>query len=138
VAAYNKYTGGVGSLLKAVNVATDTWKIALALTVNNTDLTFTAGTSDLATGGGYTAGGNTCAVTSANVTAGTLNLILASPATWTASAGGFTFRYAVLWDSTAGVPIGYWDYGSNVVMNGTNGDTFAVTLDGVKGVFTVI
>jgi hypothetical protein len=137
MATYNKYTSAIGPLLKAVNVGSDTYKIALALTVNPADTSFTAGTSDLATGAGYTAGGNACAVTSANVTSGVLNLILANPATWTASGAGFTFRYAILWNVTNSIPIGYWDYGSSVVMNGTNADTFSITLDAVNGVFSV-
>lgn len=137
MAAYAKYLPAVGPLTKAINVATDTWAIALALTVTNTDTSFVAGTTDLATGGGYTQGGKTVAVSSSTVTAGTLNLVLASPTTWTASGGGFTFRYVILVNSTNNIPVGYWDYGSNVVMNGTNADTFDVTLDAVNGVFTV-
>ena len=140
MASYNKYNVAVGPLLKAINVATDTWKIALAATVNAADATFTPGTTDLVTGGGYTQGGATVAVTSANVsgaTPGVLNLILAAPAAWTASAGGFTFRYVILWNSTNSIPVGYWDYGSSVVMSGTNGDTFTFTPDAANGVFSV-
>lgn len=136
MAAYTKYTAAVGPLLKVINVASDTYKIALAATVNAGDTSFTPGTSDLTTSGGYTAGGSACSVTSANVTAGVLNLVLANPATWTASGGGFTFRYAILWNVTQSIPLGYWDYGSNVVMNGTNADTFAITLDGTNGVLS--
>lgn len=136
MASYNKYPAAIGPLLKAGNLSSDTWKIALASTVNSADTSFTAGTSDLATSGGYTAGGNACSVTSANVTAGVLNMILGNPATWTASGGGFSFRYAILWNVTLGIPVGYWDYGSTVTMNGTNADTFAITLDGTNGVFS--
>ncbi|CAB4155521.1 hypothetical protein UFOVP671_12 [uncultured Caudovirales phage] len=137
MATYNKYLPAVGPLLKAITLATDTWKIALATTVTNTDTSFTPGTTDLATSGGYTAGGNSAAVTSSTVTSGTLNLVLADPATWTASGGGFTFRYVILWNATNSIPVGYWDYGSSVVMNGTNADTFTVSLDGTNGVFSV-
>lgn len=137
MAVYNKYTSGVGQMLEAMNSGTDAWKVALALTVNAADTTFTPGTSDLAAGNGYTAGGNACAVTSHAVAAGIYKIVLASPATWTASGAGFTFRYAILWDSTTSTPIGYWDYGSNVVMSGANGDTFTVTLDATNGVFQV-
>ena len=66
-------------------------------------------------------------------------LILAAPAspTWTASGGGFTFRYVILYNLSLTQCIGYWDYGTAVVMNGTNADTFTPTLDAVNGVFTV-
>ncbi len=47
------------------------------------------------------------------------------------------FQYAVLWDTTQAAPIGFWNYGSAVTLNGTNGDTFTVTLDGTNGVIQV-
>jgi hypothetical protein len=138
MATYNKYTAAVEPLLEAINCGSDTWKIALAATINAADTTFVAGTTDLATSGGYTAGGNTASVTSSAQSAGTFKLVLADPAVWTASGGGFTFRYVILYNSTNNVPVGYWDYGSNVVMSGTNADTFTVDLDASAGVFTVV
>ena len=137
MAAYVKYTAAVESLVEGANSGSDVWKVALASTVNIADTTFTAGTTDLATAGGYTAGGNTCTTTSSTQTAGAYKLVLANPATWTASGAGFTFRYAILYNSTTGVPFGYWDYGSSVTMNGTNSDTFTVNLDATNGVFSV-
>jgi hypothetical protein len=133
VATYNKYTAAIEPLLEGINSGSDTWKVALALTVNAADTTFTPGTTDLATGGGYTQGGGTAAVSSATQAGGTYKLVLTSPSVWTASGGGFTFRYVILWDSTTSTPVGYWDYGSSVVM--AAGDTFTVTLDGTNGVF---
>ena len=137
MAAYVKYTAAVEPLLENINSGSDAWKFALALTVNAADTTFTPGTTDLATGGGYTQGGNTGTVSSASQSAGTYKLVLNAPATWTASGGGFTFRYVILWDSTTSTPVAYWDNGSNIVMNGTNGDTFTFTPDGTNGVFQV-
>lgn len=137
MAAYTKYTAAVESLVEGSNSGTDVWKVALALTTNIADTTFVAGTTDLVTGAGYTQGGNACTTTTSAQAAGTYKLVLGNPATWTASGAGFTFRYAVLYNSTTGIPFGFWDYGSNVVMNGTNADTFTVTLDAVNGVFSV-
>lgn len=137
MATYTKYTAAVESLVEGSNSGTDAWKVALALTTNIADTTFVAGTTDLITGAGYTQGGNACTTTSSAQAAGTYKLVLGDPATWTASGAGFTFRYAVLYNSTTGIPFGFWDYGSNVVMNGTNADTFSVTLDATNGVFTV-
>lgn len=136
MAAFVKYTAAIEPLLEAINAGTAAWKIALAATVNAADVTFVAGTTDLVTGGGYTQGGNAATTTSSAQAAGAYKLILANPATWTASGGGFTFRYAILYDSTTSTPVGYWDNGTNVVMNGTNGDTFTVTLDAVNGVLS--
>ena len=132
-ATYNKYTAAIEPMLEGMNAGTDTWKVALAATINSADTTFVAGTTDLATSGGYTAGGNTAAVSTATQTGGTYKLVLTSPAVWTASGGGFTFRYAILWDSTTSTPVGYWDYGSSQVV--AAGETVTVTLDGTNGVF---
>ena len=133
MATYNKYTAAIEPLFEGINSGTDTWKIALAATVNSADTTFTSGTTDLATNGGYTAGGNTASVFSAGQTAGTFKLVLTSPSAWTASGGGFTFRYAILWNSTTSTPVAYWDYGSSQVVS--TGETVTVTLDGTNGVF---
>jgi hypothetical protein len=138
MASYTKYTAAVGPLLNAINSGSDSWKVALANTVNVADTTFTPGASDLATGNGYTQGGNAAAVSSATASAGTMKLILTSPTMWTASGGNIgPFRYAILWDTTTSQPIAYWDYGSSITLNGTNGDTFTATLDGTNGVFQV-
>jgi hypothetical protein len=131
--SYNKYTAAIEPLLEQINAGTDTWKIALSSTINAADTTFVAGTTDLATSGGYTAGGNTAAVSSASQAAGTFKLVLSSPSVWTATGGGFTFRYVILYNSTNNIPVGYWDYGSSQAV--ASGETVTVTLDGTNGVF---
>lgn len=141
MAAYVKYQSAINSLMEAINSGTDAWKIALSNTapVVATDTTMTAGTTDLATGNGYTAGGNACSVTSHAQSGGVYKLVLASPSTWTASVGNIgPFRYVLLYDSSASnALIAYWDYGSSITLNGTNGDTFQVTLDATNGTFQV-
>jgi hypothetical protein len=132
-ASYVKYTAAIEPLLEGINAGTDAWKIALASTVNVADTTFTPGTTDLATGGGYTAGGNAASTTTATQTSGTYKLVLASPSVWTGSGAGFTFRYAILWDSTTSTPVAYWDYGSSQAV--AAGETVTVTLDATNGVF---
>lgn len=137
MATFNKYTAGSEFLMEGINAGSDNWKIALASTVNAADTSFVAGTTDLSTGGGYTQGGNAATVSSATQSGGVYKLILNSPAQWVASGGGFSFRYVILYDATTNKPIGYWDYGSTVTMNGTNGDTFDVNLSGTNGVLQV-
>jgi len=138
MAAYVKYELGIEKMLEAGNAGTDTWQVILSNTAPNVAThTTAASATELSTGGGYTAGGNNAAVTTALSTAGVYKLVLADPATWTASAGGFTFRYVILYNLTLTQCIGYWDYGSSIVMNGTNGDTFTADLDQANGVFTV-
>lgn len=134
MAAYTKVTAGIEGLFEAVNAGSDQWAFALASSAPGS-ATFSAGTTDLATGGGYTQGGTNVATTSATQSGGTYSLVLAAPTTWTASGGGFTFRYVLLVNKTNNLVPGYWDNGSNIVMNGTNGDTFDFTPDAVNGVF---
>ena len=133
MAAYTALAGSREVLVEGINAGSDQWAFALASSVPGST-TFVSGTTDLATSGGYTAGGNNVSTTSSAEAAGTYKLVLATPATWTASGGGFSFRYVLLVDKTTNNVIGYWDYGSTVTMNGTNGDTFTFTPDGTNGV----
>lgn len=137
MAAYVKIAGSREALVESINAGTDQWAVALTNTLP-ASTAFTAGTTDLATGGGYTAGGNNVATTSSTESAGTYRLILVDPATWTAAGANIgPFRYAVLVDRTVNLMIGYWDYGSSITLNGTNGDTFTVDLDNVNGAITL-
>lgn len=135
MAVYNKYANGVDALVKAINAATDSFKICLTNTVTPaTDTVYSSG-YDLATGNGYTNGGNAATTSSSSTSGGVFKLILNSPATWTATGSVGPFRYAVLYDTTTTNLLGYWDFGSSITLN--NGDTFTVTLDGTNGVFQV-
>ena len=137
--AFNKYQSGVEALVEGINSGSDAWFVALTNTAPNAAThTTLADITDLATSGGYTAGGNAATTVSSAQSAGTYKLVLNSPATWTSSGVGFTYRYAVLYNSTSGnALVGWWDNGSSVTLNGANGDTFTITLDGANGVFTV-
>ena len=96
----------------------------------------TAGIDDLATSHGYTAGGNAASLVSASQSGGVYSLVLNSPAAWVSNTGNVgPFRYAVLWDATTGSPIGFWDYGTSITLDGVNGDSFEVLLGAT--VFTV-
>jgi len=140
MAVYVKYQIGTEVLAEAQNAGTDAWRIILSNTAPNVAThTTAASATELGTAGGYTAGGVVASITSSAQTAGVFKLTLAAPVspTWTASGGGFTFRYVILYNLTQTQCIGYWDYGSAVVMNGTNADTFTPTLDAALGTFTV-
>lgn len=129
MASYNKFTPAIENLFEGINAGTDSWVIKLATAVDQAAGTIT----EVANGNGYTTGGNAATTTSASQTGGTFKLVLDSPAVWTASGAGFTFRYAVLTDSTTGTNVGYWDYGSSQAV--AAGETVTVTLDGTNGVF---
>lgn len=128
-ASYNKFTPAIEGLFEGINAGSDSWAIKLATAVNQAAGTFT----EVANGNGYTTGGNAATVSSATQSGGTYKLVLNSPSVWTASGAGFTFQYAVLVDTTAGVNVGYWDYGTSQAV--AAGETVTVTLDGTNGVF---
>ena len=132
MATYSKFLPATEQMNEGMNAGTDTWKIVLATALANTDTTITA---EVANGNGYVTGGNTATVTTSTTTAGTFKLVLASPSVWTASGAGFTFRYAILYNSTTATPVGYWDYGSSQAVAAA--ETVTVTLDGTNGVYTV-
>lgn len=137
MATYVKYQKGVEALLEGINSGSDTWKIALSNTAPNVSTNATlSDAAEISAGNGYTAGGNTAAVSSATQTGGTYKLVLTSPSTWTATGGSIgPLRYAILYDSTTNNLVGYWDYGSSITLNA--GDSFTVNLDGTNGVFQV-
>jgi len=133
-----KYEIGTEVLQEAANAGTDSWRLILSNTAPNVATNTTAASAtELSTSGGYTAGGVTCTVTTAAQTGGVYKLVLAAPAspTWTASGGGFTFRYVILYNLTNTQCIGYWDRGSATAM--AAGDTYTPTLDATNGTYTV-
>ena len=136
MAAYVKYELAIEKMMEAGNAGTDSYAIILSNTAPNVaTATNAASVTELATSGGYTAGGNAVTITSATSTAGVYKLILTDPAVWTATGGGFTFRYAHLYNVTLAQVISYWDYGSSQVV--AVGETVTVDLDGANGVYTV-
>jgi hypothetical protein len=135
MATFNKFNQFVADVANKVhNLGSDSLKILLTNTAPTSSNAVKADLTEISAGNGYTAGGNTAALTSSSQTAGLYKLILANPATWTAAGGSIgPFRYAVLYNSTAasGNLIGYWDYGSAVTL--AVGETFTTTLDATNG-----
>lgn len=139
MATFTKFQPFVEALAeKKHDLGADTLKVMLTLSAPlatngvKTDLT------EIAAGNGYTAGGNTATVSTSAQTSGTYKLVLADPATWTATGGAIAnFRYAVLYNDTATNKdlIGFWDYGSTVTVN--TGETFKVDFDPTNGVLTI-
>ncbi len=136
MAAYVKYLLATEKMVEGGNMGSDTWQVILSNTtpVVATDTT-AASATELSTSGGYTAGGNNCAVSSAVSTAGVYKLTLADPTAWTGSGAGFTFRYAILYNLSQTQCWGYWDYGSSQLVG--LGETLTVDLSAANGVFTV-
>lgn len=92
----------------------DTLKWALSNTAPNAATNDVLGdVTELSTSGGYTAGGTSSANVGTRST-GTVS-IATSQVSWTGSGGGFTARYAILYNDThaSDALIGYLDYGSS-------------------------
>lgn len=151
MAAYNKFNAFVENVAEKVHdLGSDALKIMLTNTAPNAaDVTFDTSTDlrleatsnalDLVTGGGYTAGGAAVTVTASSQAAGTYKLV-ANDVVFTATTGFGPFRYAVLYNNTAGAAsarplIGWWDYGSAVTLLAL--ETFTVDLDQAAGVLTI-
>lgn len=139
MASFNKFNSFVEALAEgAHNLGSDTLKVLLTNTAPVATDSVKADLTEITAGNGYTAGGNTAAVTSSAQTSGTYKLVLGDPTTWTASGGAIaSFRYAVLYNDTATNDelIGWWDYGSSVTL--ADGESFAVDFDATTGVLTL-
>jgi uncharacterized protein (DUF2252 family) len=140
MAAFNKFDSFVEALAeKTHNLGSDVLKVMLTNSAPLATNTVKANITEITAGNGYTAGGNTATVSTSAQTSGTYKLVLADPATWTATGGSIgPLRYAVLYNDTATSKelIGWWDYGSSVTL--ATGETFTVDLDQVNGVLTLV
>lgn len=133
MAAFNKFEQFVTDLSDGVHQAcmtadTDTLKIYLtnlapsaSLDLIKTDL------AEMATGNGYTAGGDDVQ-NAATESTGTIT-VAGTDVVFTASSGSFAdFRYVVLYNDTPAGPvdplIGWWDHGSTITLLDT--ETFTV------------
>lgn len=98
-----------------------------------------ADVTELSTSGGYTSGGISVGTITGAETTGTFKCSGGTDPVWTGSGGGFTARYAILYNDTPTSPadplIGYWDYGSSFTV--AAGETFTVDLDQSNGLFTI-
>lgn len=120
---------------KVHNLGSDTLKLMLTDVAPVATNTVKANITDISSGNGYTAGGAAVGITSSTQASGLYKLIPSASVTWTASGGAIAqFRYAVLYNSTAGSGnlIGWWDIGSE--QNISSGNTFTATLDATNGI----
>ena len=140
MATYNKFNAFVEAVAEKVhNLGSDTLKVYLSNTTPNAStMSVKADLAEISAGNGYTAGGNIATQTSSSQSAGVYKLVLADPATWTATGGSIgPFRYAVLYNDTSASDnlIAWWDYGTSITLGA--GDTFSVDFDPSTGVLTI-
>lgn len=144
MASFVKYQNFVKDLCSGVHQfqtgTAHVLKVALTNTAPNVSThAVRADITELSTSGGYTSGGISVGTITGAQTSGTFKLTGGTDPVWTGSGGGFTARYAVLYNDTPTSPadplIGYWDYGSSVTV--AAGETFTVDLDQTNGILTV-
>jgi hypothetical protein len=140
MASLNKFNVFVQDLAQKVHdLATDTLYVMLTDTAPVATNTVESNITEIAAGNGYTAGGLPITTTSCTQTSGTLKLVLANPASWTATGGAIAqFRYAVIYNSTpTSKPlVGWADFGTE--LNLTTGEVFSVQFDQTNGALTLV
>lgn len=124
---------------KVHNLGSDSLKVILSNTAPTVSTnTVKADITELSTSGGYTAGGQALTVSTSAQTSGVYYLITDSPS-WTGSGGGFTFRYAIVFNDTPTSPadplIGYIDYGYAVTI--ASGQTYTFDTDESYGLLQI-
>ncbi len=131
MAAFSKFNCFVGDVAHKLHDmltgTTDVYKVYLTNTLPVATNTVYNTPADLATLNGYTATGTTIGTITGADPSGTFSFSGGTNPSWTAAGGSIgPFEYAVLYNSTSGKLIGWWDYGTAITL--TNGNTFQVTL----------
>lgn len=126
--AYNKFDDFSEQLIRGVHdFDANTFKVALTNSAPVATNTVLADITQIASGGGYTTGGET---TTISISVSTLTTTVSgTEVQWTGSGGGMaTFRYAVLYNDSSTSPadalIAWFDYGSGVTV--AAGETFTL------------
>ena len=139
MAAFNKFNALTADLAAAKhNFTSNVFKAMLANAAPVATNSVKADLTEIASGNGYTAGGGTVAITSANQSAGTLSVVMGADVVITASGGAVgPFRYlAVYNDTTVNKPLVSWyDYGSAITLQA--GESFTFKCNGVN-LFTMV
>lgn len=140
MATYNKFQQFVEDVAEKVhNLGSDSLKVMLTSVAPVNTNSVKANLTEISAGNGYTAGGTAATISASAQTTGTYKLTLAD-VVFTATGGSIaSFRYATLYNDTPTSPadplIGWWDYGSAVVL--TVGESFTVDFDATNGVLTI-
>ena len=127
---------------KVVNLGSDTCKMALFTSTSNANTgslataTYSNLTNEVANANGYTTAGVTLTSVTWTNASGTETFTCAN-ASWNASGGSITARYAVIYDSTTGDLVCYCTLDSTPAdVTVTTGNTLTVQING-SGVFTL-
>jgi len=140
MAAFQKFNTFVGDVAHKLHDmltgTTDVYKVYLTNAAPSAANTVYNTPADLSTANGYTAGGFNIATISGSQTGGVFKFVAGTQPTWTASGGSIgPFQYAVLYNSTSGKLIGWWDYGTPITL--TVGNSFTINTDLTNGILQI-
>lgn len=136
MATFNKFQPFVEALAeKQHNLQADTLRVMLTNTLPVATAGAKADIVEIAAGNGYAAGGPQATVSSSTQTAGIYKLVLADVVITAAGGAIAPARYAVLYNATSSLLIGWWDYGSSFAL--ASGETLTVDFDDTTGVLTL-
>lgn len=136
MAIYNKFNQFAKDVIDGKhNFSSNTFKVMLTNTAPLATNQTKADITEIAAGGGYTAGGTATTITA--TISGGIAKVVGSNVVFTATGAIGPFRYAVLYNDTAsGKPlVSWWDYGSSISMVAT--ETLTISFDATNGIFTV-
>lgn len=138
---FNKFNCFVQDVGRGVhNLHTDALKAMLTDAAPVATSAIKTDIAEISAGNGYTAGGTALTGQSFTQTAGR-GILKASDVVFVAVGGGIgPFRYAVLYNDTAGGKplIGWWDYGSEISLApGTSAARATVHIDAANGILTL-
>ncbi len=130
--------GGRTSLLDGLfDIDTDTWKMALFLSTSNigaASTTFAGVTNEHAAANGYTAGGESIALTLSGTT--TVKVDITTDPVWTAAGGSIVARFAVIYEVGGNVLCYCLLDDTPADVTATTGNTLTVAAH-ASGVFTL-
>ena len=136
--AWTFTNGGRTSLLDGLfDIDSDTWKMALFLSTSNigaASTTFAGVTNEHAAANGYTAGGESIALTLSGTT--TVKVDITTDPVWTASGGSIVARFAVIYEVGGNVLCYCLLDDTPADVTATTGNTLTVAAH-ASGVFTL-
>lgn len=139
MATFNKFNSFVEAVAEKVhNLGSDTLKVALCAAANAPVATNTQ-LSNLTEISYTNLSARTLTTASSAQTSGTYKLVV-NDLVLTSSTGDVAgFRYIVIYNDTATNKelIGWYDYGSDLVLHGANGDTLTLDFDGTNGLLQI-
>jgi hypothetical protein len=138
LAAYNKFNSFVEyQLISDIDWDGDTFKVMLTNVAPVATNTVYGDLTDLATSGGYTAGGTATTITVTR--SGGTAKVVGTDVAFTSSGTIGPFKYAVLYNDTVATPakplIAWWEYPGTVTL--ASGEVFTVDFDATNGIFQI-